>query len=172
MRSFCPRTRDTGATAPAAPRVTALEHTPKLPEAARRTRQTVRVVESGAKPALGSQRESVLLDWTHLPSAVEPARRTHLVRQLALVALRTFAQAHRRQRIMRATLGRACLRVATFGIRHTRVFLSKPGLPVHDVFGPPLGKRSRSASSRGSTQWRSQPQATALRFAPHSLHKP
>jgi len=61
---------------------------------------------------------SLLVDGADLALAVIPAMRADPVGRLRLVALRAQAGRGRAQRIVRAALGRACLRVSAFWIRH------------------------------------------------------
>src|SRR6476646_866063 len=61
---------------------------------------------------------SGFLDWTDLAALVVAAMRTNLVRRLRFTALRTGANRHRLQRVVRAPLGRARVGMAAFGIRH------------------------------------------------------
>jgi hypothetical protein len=60
----------------------------------------------------------LLVDGTHLPSAVIPAVAADGVRELQLMALRALARADRLERVVRPALGRARLGVASLGIRH------------------------------------------------------
>jgi hypothetical protein len=59
-----------------------------------------------------------LVDRTDLAALVIAAVRTDLVRGLRFAALRAGADRYRRQRVVRAPLGRAGLRMAAFRIRH------------------------------------------------------
>jgi hypothetical protein len=67
--------------------------------------------------------ELVLFDRPGLASAVVPAIRADTMRRLRLVAVRALAQPHGLQRVVRAALGGTCLRVSSFGIRHSVSFL-------------------------------------------------
>src|SRR5262249_14263658 len=67
---------------------------------------------------LSGQSRPLLLDGLDLSPAVVAAGRTDNVGRLGLVALRTLAAADRLQRVVRAALGGAGLRVPAFWIRH------------------------------------------------------
>src|SRR5258705_10256091 len=71
-----------------------------------------------ASMAMRSNRELLLVYRPHLASRVVAAMRADAVRCLRLVALRAQIGRGRLQRIVRAALGRACLRVSAFWIRH------------------------------------------------------
>src|SRR5436190_2687705 len=78
------------------------------------------MADGPASPPMAStaMRSGLLLDRLDLAAVVVAAVGAHLVRQFHLVALRTLAAADRLQRVVRAALGRAGLRVSAFGIRH------------------------------------------------------
>jgi len=60
----------------------------------------------------------LLVNRPRLATAVVPAVGAHAVRRLRLVAVRTFAEAYRPQRIVRPPIGRARLGMASFWVRH------------------------------------------------------
>src|SRR5262245_55155722 len=69
------------------------------------------------------------LDGADLTALVVAAVRTYLVRRLRLAALRTRADGHSRQRVVRPSLGRARLRVPAFGVGHRQLSLSRFNSP-------------------------------------------
>jgi hypothetical protein len=66
-----------------------------------------------AKPLAG-----LLFDRVDFATLVIAALGTHAMRHFALVAVGAIRQGLRRQKIVRATLRGACLRVSPFWIRH------------------------------------------------------
>src|SRR5262245_5972594 len=125
MRSFCP-TRMTpearwraAATAPST--IAAGAWSPPMASTATAGeggRLKVDTRGGGTRPPAG---RLCLVDRPDLPPAVVAAVRAHLVRALRLVALRTLAGVHRRQRIVRPALGSTGLRMASLWIRHRRI---------------------------------------------------
>src|ERR1019366_8883864 len=65
-----------------------------------------------------SARPLLLHDFDHFAALVLPAMRAYTVRELGLVAVGTFRQAGRLQRIVRAAVAGPPLGVSAFGIRH------------------------------------------------------
>jgi hypothetical protein len=65
-----------------------------------------------------------LVNRSGLPAAVVPAIGAHAVRRLRFVTVRALAQPYGCERVVRAALGRARLRVSSFWIRHRLRILS------------------------------------------------
>ena len=100
------------------------------------------------------------VDGTNLALPVEAAVRTHPVRRLRFVALRTEIRGHGRERVVRAALGRASLRVSAFWIWHD------------DSIYDSLVLSACSAARRGSTHPWVHEHWLTFRFVPHCGHRP
>src|SRR5438046_3022813 len=76
--------------------------------------------DRGVGPATGARwtRCSFFLDRPRLPAAIVATVGTDAMRRLRLVAVRTFAEAYRTERVMGAALGGSRLLVSSFRIRH------------------------------------------------------
>src|SRR5204863_5570451 len=96
------------------------------------------------------------------------AVRADAVRLLRLVAVRTFTEPHRLQRVVRPALGRSRLRVASFWIRHLILFEQLSALSLQpSAFSCQLfAFRSLNGASRGSSQSRLQSHEPLFQLIP------
>src|SRR5262245_17165560 len=102
-------------------------------------------------------------DLAHLAAVVVAAVRANLMRRLRLVALRTRADRHRLERVVRSTLRRARLRMPAFGIGH----LNSPSDGSTDSSAAPAADLPASAGARTRCDCGSRRTPGIARDSPH-----